>query len=195
MPRKKKPYHHSELRETLLQLALTMLDVAPPEHLTVRELSRQAGVSAMAIYRHFADREALLGAVAALGFEELGRRMSVAGSTKDAKEGLVAIGVAYVAFAVEHPGLFQVMYGGRPPKATTPAGEAPHAAYAALARWIDQLTGPKERDVAFLASWSLVHGLATLLVDQRIREPTTSPEVMAEQICRFFVMAFNPADR
>jgi AcrR family transcriptional regulator len=193
-PKKRKSYHHGDLRQTVLRLALAALETAPPEELTLRELSREAGVSSMAVYRHFADRDALLAALAAVGFEELGERMRAVDEAKEAKAGLIAIGVVYVGFAVERPGLFQLMYGGKPPKTAARPGEPPHAAYAALSRRISELAEPEQREAAFLASWSLVHGLATLLVTRRIREPVADPSAVAEQICRFFVGAFDRAD-
>jgi AcrR family transcriptional regulator len=194
MPRKKqRPYHHGDLRETVLRLALARLETGPPEELTLRALSRQAGVSSMALYRHFADREALLSSLAEVGFDDLGKRMTAVDEAKDARSGLIAIGVVYVGFAVERPGLFRLMYGGEPPVPTRPtgAGEAPHAGYAVLSRRIAELAGPRQRKTAFLASWALVHGLATLLVTNRIREPIADPIAVAEQVCRFFVGAFD----
>lgn len=186
-----KPYHHGDLRQEVLRLALAALEKGAPEKLTLRGLARQAGVSSMALYRHFADREALLSALAVVGFDDLGERMRLVNQTRNAKEGLTAIGVVYVRFAVERPGLFQLMYGGKPPKTPSKPGEAPHAAYAALAGRISELAKPAQRDTAFLASWSLVHGLATLLVTDRIRKPITDPAAVAEQIIRFFVGAFD----
>jgi hypothetical protein len=83
------------------------------------------------------------------------------------------------------------MYGGEPPKAPSKPGEAPHAAYAALTRRISELAKPAQRDTAFLACWSLVHGLATLLVTDRIRKPISDPAAVAEQIIRFFTGVFD----
>jgi AcrR family transcriptional regulator len=144
-----------------------------------------------AIYRHFADREALLTAVAAEGFADLGRRMLEVDQGLDAKAGLIAIGIVYVGFAVERPGLFRLMYGGKPPATEAPPGEAPHPAYTALARRIGQLAKPSEQPAAFLASWSLVHGLATLLVTDRIRQRPADPIAAAESVCRILARAFD----
>lgn len=192
MPKRKtKPYHHGDLREEVLRLALAALETSTPEALTLRGLARDAGVSPMALYRHFADREALLVALASAGFADLGKRMHALDQVKDPKAALVALGVVYVGFAVERPGLFRVMYGGRPPNTPTTPGEAPHPAYAALSRRINELAKADERKVAFLASWSLVHGLATLLVTERIRTPIADPTAVAKQVCRFFVGAFE----
>ncbi len=191
MPRRRaKPYHHGDLREEVLRLALAALETSAPEELTLRGLAREAGVSPMALYRHFADREALLVALASAGFEDLGGRMHAVDRVKDSKAALIALGVVYVGFAVERPGLFRLMYGGQPPNIPTTPGEAPHPAYAALSRRITELANADEREIAFLASWSLVHGLATLLVTERIRAPIADPTAIAKQVCRFFARAF-----
>jgi AcrR family transcriptional regulator len=190
--RKTKPYHHGDLREEVLRLALASLETSPADALTLRGLARRAGVSSMALYRHFADRDALLVALAAAGFDDLGKRMNAVDRVNDPRAALVALGTAYVQFAVERPGLFRLMYGGKPPNIRTMPGEAPHPAYAALSRRIAELANKVgERDTAFLASWSLVHGLATLFVTERIREPIADPVAVAEQVCRFFVGAFR----
>src|SRR5271167_3986214 len=160
--RKSKPYHHGDLREEVLRLALASLETSPLEELTLRGLARQAGVSSMALYRHFADKEALLSALASAGFDDLGQRMQAVDQVSDPRSALAALGVVYVEFAVERPGLFRLMYGGKPPDTPTRPGEPPHAGYAALSRRITELAKPSERETAFLASWSLVHGLATL---------------------------------
>jgi hypothetical protein len=110
---------------------------------------------------------------------------------KDPKASLIALGVVYVGFAVERPGLFRLMYGGQPPNIPTTPGEPPHPAYAALSRRITELAAADQRETAFLASWSLVHGLATLLVAERIRAPIADPTAVAKQVCRFFVGAFK----
>jgi AcrR family transcriptional regulator len=191
MTRKKRAYHHGDLRETILQFALKAIESAPPEELSLRELSRQAGVTSMALYRHFADKQALLNALADVGFAELGERMLAVEDANDAKASLVAAGVAYVAFAVERPGLFRVMYGGAPPDTPPLSDEAPHAAYAVLSRRISALAPPSQHKVAFLSCWSLVHGLATLLVTSRFREPIADPIAVAKQVCRFFIGAFD----
>lgn len=184
-------YHHGRLRETVLALALAALETAPPEELSLRALARQAGVSSMALYRHFADREALLAALAVMGFDDLGQRMNAVDRGPDAKAALAAIGVVYVRFAIERPGLFRLMYGGKPPNTATSADDIPNAAYSALARRIAELAGPDEQDVAFLASWSIVHGLATLLTTGRIRKPIADPIALADTVCQFFVGIFD----
>src|SRR5689334_19621575 len=108
LSRRKRSYHHGDLHSALLLTAGKMLEKEGLEALTLREVARRAGVSHSAPYRHFAEREALLAALAAEGFERLGaaqRKAAEAG-------GLRAMGEAYVAFALENPQRFRLMFGG-----------------------------------------------------------------------------------
>ena len=70
-PAAKRPYHHRDLRQALIRSALEILSEAGVAGLSLRAAARRAGASAMAPYRHFADKEALLAAVAEYGFREL----------------------------------------------------------------------------------------------------------------------------
>ncbi|OGA59886.1 MAG: hypothetical protein A3F77_04325 [Betaproteobacteria bacterium RIFCSPLOWO2_12_FULL_67_28] len=133
--------------------------------LSLREAARLVGVSHNAPYRHFPDRESLLAALAAEGFAALGRALQEAA----ASGGLRAMGEAYVRFALERPQRFRLMFGGAVPI-------APHAAlrenatrvFESLAQALaPQLPGAAGRD-ASIAAWALVHGLAQLLLDERI---------------------------
>ena len=78
MPRPRAPYHHGDLRNALVAAAAQMVERDGEERFSLREAARSVGVTANAAYRHFADRSALLTAVAASGFEELSRRMGAA---------------------------------------------------------------------------------------------------------------------
>jgi len=155
-------YHHGALREALVAAALELLDtgdIAP----SLREVARAAGVSAMAPYRHFADRDALLGAVAEYGFTQLRERVLIADDAADERTALVAQGRAYVDFALAHPALFRLMFSGEK-SGGVPEGDT---AYTVLARRVADIA-PDRAEMATLAAWGLVHGLATLLLDTRI---------------------------
>lgn len=133
--------------------------------LSLRAVARAAGVSAMAPYRHFSDKAALLGAVADHGFALLRDALEKADADADGSAALVGQGLAYVSFATGHQPLFRLMFanhGGAP----EPDG-ACDAAYAILARRVALLT-PDDASAATLACWALVHGLATLALDGRL---------------------------
>ena len=106
--RKRGGYHHGDLRAAVLQAAGEILETEGLSGLSLREAARRAGVSHNAPYRHFADRESLLAALAAEGFGLLAAAQREAA----AKIGLRGMGEAYVRFALAHPERFQLMFGG-----------------------------------------------------------------------------------
>jgi AcrR family transcriptional regulator len=164
----KKAYHHGNLRRDLVSAALEIINKSGPEALTLRSVGQRLGVSQAAPYRHFASKEALLGAVAAEGFvtllEQVRATMQAAGPAPIAR--YEAIATAYMRFTLEYPDHFRVMYGPQVQfedvavperreafKLLTDAIEACQAA--GLAR-----PGPS-RSIA-IEAWSYAHGLATL---------------------------------
>lgn len=113
-------YHHGALREALLAAALDVVERQGADALSLRELAQTVGVSSAAPYRHFPDRVALLSAVAATGYLDLGQRLAEvmrSGSTplNKLRNGLKV----FFAFVQQRPGLFRLMYdtpavGGKP---------------------------------------------------------------------------------
>jgi len=101
------------LRATLLEAATALLaESEDPETVSVRAVTRRAGVSPTALYLHFANREELFRAVSEAGFAELGAAMAAAsaGAGEDPRDQLVAIGHAYLRFARERPGHYAVLF-------------------------------------------------------------------------------------
>src|SRR5690348_14709991 len=105
-------YHHGNLRTALLEAAEKTLRERGVQALSLRELAREAGVSHGAPRRHFADRQALLDALAGAGFERLGAelRAAAAGAGEDFESRLRAIAAAYVRFATEDAALLELMF-------------------------------------------------------------------------------------
>lgn len=97
-------YHHGDLRRALLDAAATLIDIRGRDALTLREAARRAGVSEAAPYRHFANLDELLGAVALEGYEMLIADLEIASSARRLRE-------AYLAFAGDFPGRYQLMFG------------------------------------------------------------------------------------
>lgn len=180
MTPKRVSYHHGDLRNALLEAALRLVGEQGAEGFSLREAARAVGVSPSAAYRHFADRESLLAALAAQGHAELATAMERAIRRLEAPEGskeravavLAAIGEAYVEFGVRHPSYFRVMFGQ-----CANLGEL-DAVCAATGRdtfqiLVDSLDGlvaagvvPRAvREGAEIAAWAAVHGLTGLLVD------------------------------
>jgi AcrR family transcriptional regulator len=174
-----RPYHHGNLREALLHAAVELTAEAGPAGFTLREVARRAGVSHNAPYRHFRDKDDLLAAVAAQGFDELTLAMTEAAAAQQRPiERLRGAGLAYIEFALRRPQHFTVMFDA----AIKDAGDvskAPGArAFQTLVDLIEacQLAG----DSLQLArvAWSLVHGVAKLGVAGRF-PGWTVPQVLA----------------
>src|SRR6202162_4507939 len=108
-----RPYHHGDLRRAIVTAALDILRETQSLEFSLRELSRRAGVSHNAPYKHFADKRELLAAVSAAGFEMLTKRMAraIAGS-RNAREQLFAMLRAYIDHGVNNPALYRLMFGG-----------------------------------------------------------------------------------
>ncbi len=102
-------YHHGDLRAALIKAAAAEIERGGYENLSLRELAQSLGVSRAAPYRHFADRRALLAAVAADGFDRLTAiHRNAKGRTPHAR--LAAAGRGYLAFAAEQPQMFRLMF-------------------------------------------------------------------------------------
>jgi len=152
----------------MLAAAGELIEKQDVEGLTVRELARRAKVSHNAPYRHFPDRESVLAALAAEGFARLGKALEEAG-----KRDPMERGAAYVRFALEHPQRFRLMFGGVL-RLDTHAGlrEQASRAYEGLVRAFASLAEPRAAEITAAAAWSLVHGLAQLLLDGHFARAT-----------------------
>ncbi|GJE26876.1 HTH-type transcriptional repressor FabR [Methylobacterium organophilum] len=177
-------YHHGGLREALVAAGLAILEEGgSPASLGLREAARRAGVSAMAPYRHFPDKDALLAAVAVVGFERLRAALAAADGAGRGSEALIGQGVAYVGFACANPALFRLMFGpwpgGKPP-ALVAAAQASHAV---LAERVAALVPAKSAADWTLRCWALVHGLADLALDGQIGgEDAGTAAALAERL-------------
>jgi AcrR family transcriptional regulator len=176
-------YHHGNLRAALLEQGVELARAQGPDGVVLREVARRAGVSHNAAYRHFADRDALLAQIAAVGMQRLAEAMltdmDAVAETEPlprATARLRACGRAYVHFAVAEPGLFTSAFAAitPAPDGTAPDGatEVPEAAdpYGLLARALDELEaagalGDGRREGAEVLCWAAVHGYAVLHLD------------------------------
>ncbi|MEU3188904.1 TetR/AcrR family transcriptional regulator [Streptomyces sp. NPDC006923] len=110
--RRRPGQHHGDLRNALEQAALELVAERGPHGFTLAEACRRAGVSVSAPYKHFADRDALLAALAARSYREQYARFSAAiAAAEDAEGQLAAFAVAYVRFAADEQALFDIAFG------------------------------------------------------------------------------------
>ena len=183
--RKKPPrYHHGDLRQALLDVALELIAERGPDDFTLREVARRIGVSHSAPYRHFADKDALLIELATAGFEAL-ERAGVEAIAKVEDGGprvrLRAFGEAYLRFAAERPAQYRVMFGRSISKPTAVLSEAGDRAFALLEDTVAEVLAPtsaagvREHAMAIMAG---VHGLATLAHDGMLRDEPGRYEVL-----------------
>jgi AcrR family transcriptional regulator len=164
------------LRTALVGAALDLLAEDGANAVSLRAVARRAGVSAMAPYRHYPDKEALLAAVAVQGFTGLHDALRAADDAAPAGQALVEQAVAYVGYAIENPALFRLMFGPSRLCTHPELTAAGDAAYAVLAaRVAAEAPANADRDASALGCWSLVHGLASLFLDGRITDKTTAP--------------------
>ncbi len=173
-------YHHGDLRAALVRAALELLEEGGESELSLRAVARRAGVSPAAPYRHYADREALVSAVAAVGYRELAERLAAAHPSPSTAEQLASVAIAYVQFALDRPALFRIMFS-EPCDRDNDERIAATAAVSQYVRAIVERTFPQADDEALAtAIWALVHGLAFLYLDGKLDAST--PSVVAERI-------------
>lgn len=163
-------YHHGDLHAALIQEGLKQLESAPAESLSLREVARNVGVSATAVYRHFPDKQALLHALA----DVAGDRMATAFETamaaeKPGKEAFDAMGRAYVHFALKNPWLFKLMMSPEMMSGIAAHSRPRTRGMGMLTSALRELSGGKmsteAQNIKRLQAWSIVHGLAMLMLD------------------------------
>lgn len=171
-------YHHGNLRQSLLEHAVELAREAGPDAVVLRDVQRAAGVSNSAAYRHYADRQELLGAVQIYAMTLLGENMRRSLSAlpnrgrrdRRALARLRATGQAYVDFALAEPGLFRTAFAPGGPLHTDAGVPPDRHPFLILRGCIDDLVAAgvlaaEDRDGIDEAAWAAVHGLATLYLD------------------------------
>lgn len=173
-------YHHGDLRAALVEAAEAILREDGIEAFTLRECARRAGVSHAAPAHHFGDARGLLSACAAAGFERLAdaieKSVSRAGPEAGAVARLRAGSLAYIEFALRHRALFQLMFrrdrldpqNADLLSAGKRTGDTLRVAIDDLMR--ERGLPDEERQRRILLAWSLMHGYATLVVEDQLVE-------------------------
>lgn len=175
-------YHHDDLRQALKTLALALITEHGADGLSLRQAAASLGVAPSAVYRHFADKSALLSAVADDGFVAMGElwqmraaRLELPADTDAGVRSLAyfAAGAdAYFQFGLEHPALFQLMFGPHGKASATrfmQAVDLPSNPYAMLSQSLDGLCAAKiitakARAHAEVTAFAAIHGLTCLTI-------------------------------
>ncbi|HYV46522.1 MAG TPA: TetR/AcrR family transcriptional regulator [Myxococcaceae bacterium] len=209
MPRQRKPvdaYHHGDLRAALVRAGAELVARRGAAALSLRAVARKVGVSHAAPYHHFADKDGLLGAIAASGFEKLDAALAGALAPLEGRpplERFHALGPAYVRFAAAEPHLFQLMFpsrGGRRGSvqelgevARRPFARVRAEVEACLATWKARPV-PDATQVTMLA-WASMHGLATLWTQGALGAAGQGPERLASELAALVTRLVEPPTR
>ncbi|MFJ4694397.1 TetR/AcrR family transcriptional regulator [Streptomyces sp. NPDC088766] len=189
----RRPYHHGNLRTDLLDAAERSLRAHGAEQLSLRDLARDVGVSHAAPRRHFADRRALLDALAESGFKRLGEQLRAAvneiGDEDDLPARLHAFASAYVRFATENAALTGLMHSS---KHRPGAGAVTEAAAAAFGQISDLIEDGQERgelegddpEETGLVIYATVLGIASMINSGMI-EPARLEGLVGTAVTQF----------
>lgn len=162
-------YHHGDLRSALIAAGLKALETDAIADLSLRQLAREIGVSATAVYRHFPDKQALLRALADEGISRLGAAQQLAASSaRNEAEAFAANGRAYVRFALANPALFRLVFSHCAPLGETVFGQSQAARLLQGQASIATGNDPAATRRLIIQAWALVHGLAMLMLDGQL---------------------------
>lgn len=185
MKQRKKPYHHGNLAESLLDAADVIATKFGLEAITLRGCAKIVGVSPSSAFRHYADKRSLLTAFATKALHQLSEAMDSAKSQaeNDDTNAFAAVGLAYIEFALDKPAFFRAMWR----EETTYTYDQNYIA--ATNRLSRHLQGgfretiidddPDNLSSEELLAWSAVHGLATLFVDGPVNKGDTKDQKLA----------------
>jgi AcrR family transcriptional regulator len=184
--RLKKPYHHGELRQALIDAARALVNERGESGFSLSDACRKAGVSTAAPYRHFADKQEILIEVAAQGFADMAsrNRMEAQRHPEGSSERIVALGWVYFTFATNEPALFRLMFAGLSDEDDLAAHGRDCFAYV-----VEEIVGfcaanRIEGDAWRIALelWAVVHGATSLTIDGGFAK--VAPDVNVEDLIR-----------
>lgn len=195
-------YHHGDLGEALVRAGLAMARGHGAEAIVLREATRQAGVTARAAYRHFADREALVQAVAQAALANMAHTITEAQAGASGGAAMLrGVGEGYIRFALDEPGWFHVAFFamGDMVAGSHDAGGTP-LPYTQLVDALQRLVAerrlrPENVDAAALTCWSGVHGFATLTSRGPLRAvPRAEADAKATRVVADLIDAITVPD-
>lgn len=166
-PRAKAAYHHGNLKAALIEAADAILRDHGIEGFSLREAARRAGVSIGAPAHHFGSANGLLTEVALLGYDSLGQALNAVQPTDDPAADLRHLALAYVGFALAHPGRFRLMF--RPDLVNRDDPRYALASTAALTGFATAIGRRKGGMAEIFMVWSSIHGMANLVLDGKAK--------------------------
>ncbi len=170
-PEQKRPYHHGDLHEALLDAVGAMVERDGIESVSVRGAARRVGVSHPAAFRHFTDKKDLLTAYATRAASHMADELETTAAEAGSDRTFINVGVSYLKFAMKHPGEFRLIFREELLNGTD---ERYQAQMARLAMMLSGSGAPIEPGVPLppeaILAWSATHGLASLYLDGTLRE-------------------------
>jgi AcrR family transcriptional regulator len=180
MMKAKDSYHHGDLRHEIIEEAKIWIETKDISSLSLREIARRLGVSHNAPYRHFADKESLLAAIAQMGFEKLRQWLQqvLEDDALTPEEQIKALGIKYIEYALSNPAYYRVMYSAylsdyqKYPSLEKAAEESFTILIETIAQGqkVGVIRPGDTRELAYVC-WSLVHGISMLHLDRQLRSP------------------------
>ena len=175
MPNKRSTYHHGDLRAALIKAADEIIAEGGIEAFSLRAAAQRAGVSPGAPAHHFGSAKGLLTEVALLAYERVGRYLEEAGHSDDVVADVRALSLAFVTFALDHPGHFRLMFRNdlvnrddpRYPAVSVKPGMRLGLAVAAYHGNFDVDLNRFEDAADMLCGMSALHGLAHLVLEEK----------------------------
>jgi len=180
-------YHHGDLRRALLAETARTIRKEGVDGVTLRAVGKRLGVSRTALYRHFADKPALLAAVAREGFQAFTRELWQAwNAAGGGRNGFRAMGTAYITFAIANPSHYRVMFGAFKDLCERDAELAADAQAsfqvlldAVLTLQKDGLLRADPPETLAQYIWAAVHGVAMLAIDGQLGPDPKTADALA----------------
>ena len=205
MPGKRSTYHHGDLRAALIQAADEIIAEGGIEAFSLRAAAQRAGVSPAAPAHHFGSAKGLLTEVALLAFERVGRYIEEAGHSDDVVTDMRALGLAFVTFAVDHPGHFRLMFRNdlvnrsdpRYPEMSIKPGMRLALAVAAYHGKSEMDLNRFEDAADTFCALSTLHGLAHLILAEKTSpffENASSRDFLEKELPRVLARMYPPRD-
>ncbi len=193
----RRPYHHGNLREALVEAAIALISESGPQGFTLAEAARRAGVSAAAPYRHFKGRDDLLEEIARRGFDEFSAQMWGAWNEgqPNALAALSRLGETYLNFSREHPAYYVAMFESNVPlEPQTEIAEHFENGFAVLiaaAEALSEPLPPEDRPPPRMVAnhiWAMAHGVVELFARSERKLPVLiSAEEMLSSVALVYL--------
>lgn len=192
-----KQYHHKNLHQVLLSSTLELLKTQSIKDLSLRQVARHAGVSHAAPYRHFENKAALFSAVSQSVLTEFNKylRDSITHANKQPVQQISIMSVAYIRYALKHPTKYQLLFGNEDSEEITLRTQTGSSSNNSLQESSSEMfqilmdvviTGQTqgifeiaEVNTVALSIWASLHGLAMLLIQNKLRLEDTETVALA----------------